>query len=112
MNAANRKPKLNPRLLPPLIGLGLLTAMALAILFSRGGQPKQEQEDTEARVVRRVEQTSDFTYLELEDGDELLWLATPRVEVQVGDRVRFESAREIATFRPLRSSGRSTACCW
>jgi hypothetical protein len=97
MSLANGKRKFNPRLLPPLIGLGLLLAIAMAILFSRGGQPRPTEE-FDARVVRRVEQTPDFTYLELEDGDGTLWLATPRVDVQAGDRVQFASAKVFRDF--------------
>src|SRR5687767_3333533 len=90
--------RFNPRLLPPLIGLGLLLAIAMVILLSRGGRPKQEEEEIDARVIRRVEQTPDFTYLELEDGEGTLWLATPRVDVQVDDRVHFKSAKEFRDF--------------
>lgn len=101
MDHANAKVKLNPRLWPPLIGLGLLLVIAMAILFSRGGQPRQDAENDdqlEARIVRRVEQTPNFTYLELEDGDGTMWLAAPRVDVQVGDRVHFKPAREFRDF--------------
>src|SRR5262249_28924216 len=99
MNRANGKPKFNPRLLPPQIGLGLLLAIGLAILYSRGGQPRPTDE-LEGRVVRRVEQTPDFTYLELESEGEPLWLFTPRVEVHVGDRVYFTPVREFRDFEP------------
>jgi hypothetical protein len=97
MNGAATKPKFNPRLLPPLIGLGLLLAIVLAVLFARGSRSRPT-EQIETRVVRRVEQTADFTYLELEDGGDTLWLATPRVEVDVGDRVHFEPNREFRDF--------------
>jgi hypothetical protein len=83
--------------LPPLIALGLLLAIALAILFARGGRPTEEKVD--GQLVRSVQQTPDFTYLELEAGEAgTIWLATPRVEVEPGDRVHYESAKTFRDF--------------
>jgi hypothetical protein len=99
MSLTESRPKFNPRLLPPLIGLGLLLVIALAVLFSRGSRNKTGDEPIAARLVRTVEQTSDFTYLEVTDEEGTLWVATPRVEVEVGDRVHFDSAEEYRDFK-------------
>jgi hypothetical protein len=87
----------NPRLLPPLVGLGLLLVIIAVLFFSRGNQPRPER--IEGRVVEKVEQSAEFTYLQLaDDAGAPLWLGTPRVEVQPGERVHFESAREMRDF--------------
>src|SRR5438132_2434983 len=98
---AHPPPKFNPRLLPPLILLGLVLIVGLLALLSRGGPAKDEKtERVEAKLVRKVEQTPDFTYLELADEKGPCWLATRRVEVEVGDGVYYEpeSAQEARDF--------------
>jgi hypothetical protein len=100
MAAADRqqtaKRRFNPRVLPPLIGLGLLLLIGIAVLVSRRG-PSDDR--VQGLVVRQVEQTPQFTYLEVDDKDgSPLWLAARRVEVAVGDKVHFESAEPASHF--------------
>src|SRR5436853_6833740 len=93
--------KFNPRLLPPLILLGLILAVGLFALLSRGGPAKVEQsEKVEGKLVRKVEQTPKFTYLELADDKGPFWVATGRGEVEAGDRVYYEpeAAQEARNF--------------
>jgi hypothetical protein len=108
------------RWIPPLVGLGLLLLVTIFIVFSRGPREGERaaghgtflppEEFSPPRVVHTVHHADKYTILELagedKDDNKRFWLAAPRMDVAVGDRVVYGFAPEARDF-PSKSLNRT-----
>jgi hypothetical protein len=77
--------------------------MALAFSgCSKKEEPKQQAENlnpnTHKAVVEEVLQVAQYTYLRVKEGDQELWLAGNKMDVQTGATVYYEGAMEMKNF--------------
>ncbi|MFQ5432566.1 MAG: GW dipeptide domain-containing protein, partial [Nitrospinota bacterium] len=65
-----------------------------------GGSQSQQQSNSQSggNVVKEVLQTSIYTYLRVTQGNDTVWLAAPKLEVNVGDQVRFPAGVTMSNF--------------
>ena len=65
-----------------------------------GGSQSQQQTKPQSddNVVKEVLQTSLYTYLHVTQGNGTVWLAGPKLDVKVGDKVRFPAGVAMSNF--------------
>lgn len=61
--------------------------------------PPTDAELTQKGKVLSSINANEYTYIEVEQGKNILWLAAPSVTVKKGDVIRFEDGAVMANFR-------------
>lgn len=64
-----------------------------------GSQSQQQtKQQSGGNVVKEVLQTSIYTYLHVTQGNGAVWLAAPKLDIKVGDKVRFPAGVTMSNF--------------
>ena len=81
-----------------IVVLALLGVLFLVTTFYRGKSKKQLPAGYHGVVVKKVEQTSNYTYISAEENGKEYWMAVNSMEVKPGDSLYYSKAGEMKDF--------------
>lgn len=67
-------------------------------LAEQAGTPAQDAFIGHSGVVLNVEQADSYTYIELDEGDKVVWIAGPALQITKGDKIRTSTGSEMRDF--------------
>ncbi|MFA8434675.1 MAG: hypothetical protein ACEPOZ_09180 [Marinifilaceae bacterium] len=77
----------------------LILALSIGFAACQSTSNKKNQTNENARTVLEVLQANSYTYLNLKESNKTYWVAIPKKEVKVGDKVYHEQGLEMTNFK-------------
>jgi len=76
----------------------LLSLLIFSTSYAQNTSDATTKLPNDEGIVASVLETTGYTYMELENGGRLFWIAAPTTQVKVGDHVRFVESMAMTNF--------------
>jgi len=76
----------------------LLSLLIFSTSYAQNTSAATTKLPNDEGIVASVLETTGYTYMELENGSRLFWIAAPTTQVKVGDHVRFVESMAMTNF--------------